>query len=96
MRKIAHTISLDEIKAAVTELTNDKMPGLNKVPLNSFKALKDDNLTHLLDFFNNYWLEKNFFDEWHEGQIVPVPKSGDLSDPKKWCGVTLMYTGENS
>ena len=34
--------------------------------------------------------EETDFDEWHEGQIVPVPKIGDLSDPKTLCGVTLM------
>ena len=27
------------------------------------------------------------------GQLVPVPKSGDLSDPNKWRGVNLMDIG---
>ena len=31
--------------------------------------------------------------ERHEGQVVPVPKSGDLSDPNKWRGVNLMEIG---
>ena len=31
--------------------------------------------------------------EWHEGQVVPVPKSGDLSNPNKWRGVNLMDIG---
>ena len=33
------------------------------------------------------------FEEWHEGQVVPVPKSGDLFDPNKWRGVNLMDIG---
>ena len=33
---------------------------------------------------------KNDFDEWHEGQILSVPKRGGLSDTKKCRGVTLM------
>ena len=77
----------------MTKLTNDKAPGINKVPPNSFKAFNDDNLTHLLDLFNKYWLEETEFDGWHEGQILPVPKSGDLSDPNKWRGITLMDIG---
>ena len=55
--------------------------------------LNNDNLTHLLGLFNKYWLEENDFDEWNEVQIVPVPKSGDLYDPKKWCSVTPMEIG---
>ena len=39
-------------------------------------------------------MEETDFDEWHEGQIKPVPKSGYLSDPNKWRGVTLMEIGE--
>ena len=31
--------------------------------------------------------------EWHEAQVVPVTKSGDLSDPNKWRGVNLMDIG---
>ena len=70
--------------------TKDKTPVLNKVPPNTSKSLNNDNLNNLLYFFNRYWLEETDFDEWHKGQIVPLPKSGDLSDPKKWRSVTLM------
>ena len=39
-------------------------------------------------------MEGNNFDEWHEGQIKPVPKSGYLSDTNKWIGVALLDIGE--
>ena len=64
-------------------MTNNKVLGLNKIPPNDFKALNYDNLTHLLDFLNIYLMKEIDFGEWHEGQIVPVPKSGDLSDTNK-------------
>ena len=86
-------ISWAEIKKAVRKLANGKSPGLNDVPPDAFKALDDANLLTLLDFFNSYWNEETDFSEWHEGQMVPVPKSGDLSDPNKWRGVTLMDLG---
>ena len=79
----------------MTKLKRDKASVLNKVPLNAFKALNNDNLTHLLEFFNKYWLEETGFDECHEGQILPVTKSGDLSDPKKWRVIILMDIGAN-
>ena len=75
------------------ELTNDKAPGINKVLPNSFKSLNNDNLNHLLDFFNEYWMEKTDFDECHEGQIAPVPKSGYIPDTNKWISVSLIDIG---
>ena len=47
----------------------------------------------LHNFFNAYWRGETDFTEWHEGQVIPVTKSRDISDPKKWRGVTLMDMG---
>ena len=86
-------ISWEELRRAITKLANGKSPGLNDVPPDAFKALTVDNLKTLLDFLNSFWDDEVDFEEWHEGQMVPVPKSGDLSDPSKWRGVTLMDLG---
>ena len=93
MQEIYQPMSWDERNAEVNKLTKDKALGLKKVTLNAFKALNNDKLTRLLEFFNKYWLEETDFDEWHEGQIIPVQKCGDLSDPKKWRGIALMDIG---
>ena len=93
MQEIGQTISWGGLNAAVPKFTNNKATGLKKSLTNAFKGTNNENLTHLLDFFNKYWLEETDFDECHKGQIVPVPKSGDLSDPIKWRGVNLVYIG---
>ena len=54
MHELDHTISWDEIKAAVINPTNGNFSALKKIPLNAFKEIKYDNLTHLLEFFNKY------------------------------------------
>ena len=95
MQEIDQPILWYELKAAVTKLTNDRDQGLNKVPPNVFKALNDENLTQLLRILNNYLLEETDFDEWHKGQIVPVPKIGNLFDPNKWRGFTLTNIRAN-
>ena len=82
-----------EFISAIQELTNDKSPGLNGVTLNDLKSISEENLRHHFDFITEFWEEKVNFKEWHEGQVVPVPKSGDLSDPNKWRGVNLMDIG---
>lgn len=86
-------ITWGELKQAVAKLKNGKSPGLNDVPPDAFKSLTSGNLATLLDHLNSFWNEEVDFEEWHEGQVVPVPKSGNLSDPNKWRGVTLMDLG---
>ena len=81
------------MKQAITKLSKGKSPVLNDVPPNASKALDNQNLLTLMKLFNSYWLEESDFIEWHEGQLLRVPKSGDLSDPNKWRGVKLMDIG---
>ena len=82
-----------ELKRTVRKLANRKFPGLNDVPPDAIKALDDTNLLTLLDFFNSYWDKEIGFSKWHGGQIVLVPKSGDLSDLNKWRVITLIDLG---
>ena len=75
------------------ELTNDKAHGLNSVLPNAFKAMTAENLLHLFEFILELWEYRIDFVEWHEGQVVPVPKIGDLYNLKKCRGVNLMDIG---
>ena len=72
--KIDHPISWDEIKKAITKLENNKATRLNGVPPNAFKSLDDANLFWILLFYNQFWHIQPDFDEWHRGQVVPVPQ----------------------
>ena len=78
-----------------SKVKNGNAPGLNDVPPDAFKSLTKINLANLLEHLNLFWYEEADFEEWHEGRVVPVPKSGNLSDPNKWRGVTLMDIGSN-
>ena len=82
-----------EFISTIQELTNGKAPGINGVPPNAFTYMSEENLRHHFDFITEFWEDKADFKEWHEGQVVPVPKSGYLSDPNKWRGFNLMYIG---
>ena len=60
---IDHPIEWEEIKFAVRKLANDKPPGLIDVPPDAFKALSNQNLDILLNFFSTYWREGIYFSE---------------------------------
>ena len=55
--------------------------------------MSEENLRHHFNFITKLWEDKVDFEECHEGQVVPVPKNGDLSDTNKWRGVNLMDMG---
>ena len=93
MYKLDQPISWDEINKSATKLANNTAPGLNVVSPNAFKALDDENLSWLILFYKQFWNIQYDFNEWHKGQVVPVPKKGDTNDPNKWRGVTLMDIG---
>ena len=46
--------------------------------------------TVVLNYLNKFWNQETDFESWHRSQCMPVPKSGDMSDPNKWQGVMLM------
>ena len=90
---IDYSTKQEEIKSAITKIANKKPPDLNDVPHYAFKALSNQNIDILLNFYNAYWKGNIEFGKWHEGHVVPVPKSSELGDPKKRRGVTLMDMG---
>ena len=55
--------------------------------------MSPENLKVHFNFILEFWNDNLDFEEWHEVQVVPVPKSGDLLDPNKWRGVNLMDIG---
>jgi hypothetical protein len=83
-------ITWTEFNKAVTKLKNAKAPGLTGVPPEAFKAMSPSNLQHVYNHVNDFFLSDADYEQWHQSQCVPVPKSGDLSDWNKWRGLMPM------
>jgi hypothetical protein len=84
-------ISWEEFTKAVWKLVkNAKAPGLTGVLPEVFKAMSTANLWHVHKHVNDLFLSDMDHEQWHHSQCVPVPKSGDFSNPNKWRGVKLM------
>ena len=87
---------MGRITTSNRKVKNGKAPGINDVPPDAFKSLTINDLANILKHLNSFWHEEDDFEECHEGRVVPVPKSGNLSDPNKWRGVTLMDIGSKN
>ena len=61
MPELDTVISWEELKQAITNISNGESPGLNDVPPDAFKALDAQNLLTLMNFFNYYWIEESDF-----------------------------------
>jgi hypothetical protein len=90
MWELNDPITWDEFLKAVRKLKNEKVAGLTNVPPEAFKAMSNGNRAHVFNFINTFFKGSADYEEWHCSQCVPVPKSGDLADPNKWRGMTLM------
>ena len=84
MWHIYDPITWDEFNRATNGIKSTKVAVLNGVPPEAFKATDKDCRRYVFELINAFWHEKADFDNYHKSQCVPVPKSGDLSDPNKW------------
>ena len=67
-----------------------KEAGSNGMPPEEFKDTDEDCRKHVFDFINEFFHGRADLESWHKIKCFPVPKSGDLSYPNKWKGVTIM------
>ena len=65
-------------------------PRTQQRPLNAFKTMSETNLLRHFNFILELCEYILDYVEGHEGQVIPVPKIWDLSDPKELIGVNLM------
>ena len=65
---IAPTIT--EVRNATRKMANRKASGENKVPLEGYKYLSEDNFSQLYDVVIECWLENNEPREFHESKVM--------------------------
>ena len=65
--------SWKEFTEAVNGLTNDKSPGLNRVPRNAFKAMSPKNMKVHFNFILEFWNDDLYLVEFLKVQVI-IPK----------------------
>ena len=79
--------SLEEYRIAKTSLREGKACGEDKVAPEVLKRCDLDSI--VLDFCNRALIRGEKPDHWSISNIIPLPKKGDLSDPKNYRGISL-------
>ena len=87
---LENPITFKEVDRAIKKLKSGKASGLNGIPPEAFKAMNRECRERVHKYISDFYEGKCDYEGWHLSQCVPVPKSGDLSNPNKLRGVMLM------
>ena len=79
--------TLDEFKRVKTSLKLGKSAGPDGIPLEVFKCYVFDDIC--LNFCNKVLMQLDKPPQWSFMNIIPVPKSGDLSVTDNYRGISL-------
>ena len=82
-------ITLDETCKTLTNLKNGKSAGLDSIVNEMLKYGKNVFSKPLTKLFNVIMSTNCYPKSWTEGLIVPILKSGNLTDPNNYRGITL-------
>ena len=81
--------SIEEVKAAVKQSSNNKSPGEDGLINEIFK--RNDSLHEPCRLLFNRVLKSGQYPKcWSTGVIIPLHKKGDVSDAKNYKGITLL------
>ena len=75
MLKPDNLISWEEVKLAVTKLSNGKPPGLNDVPPDALKSLDNQNLLTLLEFLTRTRKKKQISKNDTKANLCQSPRA---------------------
>ena len=85
-------VDYDDMSKLVNNISTDKSSGLDGI---SARVLKDAFLyliPHLCDMFNNSITLGIFPESWAKATVIPIPKSGSLTQVANWRPVSLLPT----
>ena len=83
----------DEINFAIARAPSKKSPGVDSIPIEAFKIIRESDILfgEFKRFLHAYWTDPNVDPEsFHTSLMTVLPKKGDLSDPNKWRGISLL------
>jgi len=83
-------ISKQEIRKALKNLKTGKAAGADNIPPEVLKEGGPALIDRLHKLLNLVWTSGELPADWKKGLLVKLPKSGDLSQCKRWRGITLL------
>ena len=83
-------ITDEEVVKSINQLKWSKAAGRNGIPPSFYKSALSSLVPYLKDLFNAIFDNGEFPSIWNIGMIVPLFKSGNVSDPSNYRGISLL------
>lgn len=83
-------IVTNEVWHAISVWKNNKVTGIDQIPVELLKAGWDDLVMKLIWLLNMCWYIQCVPNNWKKGVIVKPPKKGNLIDCNNWQGISLL------
>ncbi len=81
--------TIEDLKSALDK-SHDTAPGPDEIHYQILKHLPYSTQIHLIEIFNEVWINDRFPSLWREATIIPIPKPGkDATDSNNYCPIAL-------
>ncbi len=82
--------SMEELRKVKCSLKQGKRAGPDDIPPEVLRNCELDEI--MLEFCNMAPMANNMPTQWSLSNIIPLPKSGNLTSPDNYCGISLTCT----
>ena len=69
-----------EVKWALGSITMNKASGGDRIPIELFKILKDDDVKVIYSICQQIWKTQQWPQDWKMSVFIPIPKKGNAKE----------------
>ena len=79
-----------EVRWALGSITNYKVSGGDRIPVELFQTLKDDAVKVLYSICQQIWKTQQWPQDWTRSVFVPIPKKGNAKECSNCRTIALI------
>ena len=79
-----------EVKWALESITTTKASGLDGIPVELFRILKDDAMQVLYSICQQIWKTQQWPQDWKRSNFIPILKKDNAQNCSNYCTIVLI------
>ena len=79
-----------ELKWALGNVTMNRAPGGDGIPVELFQILKNDAVKVLHSICQQIWKTQQWPQDWKRSGFIPIPKKGNAKEYSNYCTIALI------
>ena len=78
------------VRRALRSITMSKGSGGDRIPVELFQILKDDDVTVLHSMCQQIWKTQQWPQDWKRSVFIPILKKGNAKECSNYCTIALI------